>query len=516
MKHPQRHIENNRHALLGKAALAHKEGRLPEAIDYYKRVLRLYPGDVDATYGMGIAAWTLGDIPTGVRLLRIVIARNPAFAEAHYNLGCMLQNMRDPVGAMACYHQALSIDPKMASAWGNLANALRDLGDAQGSLECYNMAMQLAADGTQVSAEARYNICYPLLSSGRWTEGWAAYEQRFNVTVFKSAYVMRHRQPLWDGEADLNGKRLLLHAEQGFGDTLMCLRFVHTLCHRYHDMDLLLEVQRPLLRLVEQQFHEEGPDGIWRNITVQAQDEFKHAEGCSIHLAMPGAQCDCVDYQLPMMSLMHRLHIVPSNVPVDTIPYVTVSPRGFAGDTPVYDPVLPDIANEGLKVGYCFAGSREHKNDKNRSIAIELWKPLFQVPGVHWYSLQVDWEVTGFPSYDLRKLITDFQDTATLIEQLDLVVTVDTAIAHLAGAMGKATFILLPAVPDFRWMLNTKHTPWYPTAHLFRQQHAGDWPGVIDRVRQVLVEITTMPRGEHVATGPAQAPAADVPAATDA
>lgn len=484
MKHPQRIIDNNRKSLLGKAAALHKEGRLPEASELYKRVLKLNPGDADATYGMGIVAWTMGDLPTAVRLLRIVIARAPGFAEAHYNLGCMLQNLRDPVGAMAEYHAALSLDPTMAMAWGNLANALRDLGDVQGSQECYQMALKLADEGTQVSAEAKYNVCYPLLTSGRWLEGWAAYEHRFNVTVFKGAYTMRHRQPLWDGEADLNGKRFLLHAEQGFGDTLMCLRYVPLLAFKYPQMRMLLEVQAPLKRLTEMQFFEFDGEAS-ASITVQAQGDFEHTPSCSQRLAVPGAQCDCVDYQLPMMSLMHRMKTTPDTVPVQHIPYIV----------PPKEPLLPDADGDDLKVGFCFAGSREHRNDRNRSIEIALWKSLFQLPGVKWYSLQVEWEVTGFQCYDLRKLITDFQDTAALIEQLDLVVTVDTAIAHLAGAMGKAVFVLLPAVPDFRWMLGSTTTPWYPTAHLFRQEHAGDWPGVLERVRQVLVEITTTPQG---------------------
>jgi ADP-heptose:LPS heptosyltransferase len=110
---------------------------------------------------------------------------------------------------------------------------------------------------------------------------------------------------------------------------------------------------------------------------------------------------------------------------------------------------------------------------------------------VNWYSLQVDWEVVGFPCQDLRASIRDFADTAALVDQLDLVISVDTAIVHLAGMMGKATFVLLPAVPDFRWLLDRTDTPWYPTAHLFRQQHAGDWPSVIERVRRVVADIVT-------------------------
>lgn len=427
----------------------HRKGEIEKAMDHYRRALKLDGNNLGAIYGLGMAAWQAGQLDVAVKLLKLVCAQATNHPEAHYNLGSMLQNTHDHVGAMAALARAIELRPDFADAWGNLGSAARDLGDHEAALKCYEKAIAFAKAGTRVSAEARYNLCYPLLSMGRLREGFEAYEARFEAPIFRGTFTMKHEQPLWNGEP-LEGRRLLVHAEQGFGDSIMFARYLLQLRDRGAGA-VVVEVQPPLVRLFAANF---------ADCTVIAQ----------------GDEVPEVDLQVPLMSLAHRFGTEHDTVPVP-IPYLTPPP----------EPQLPE--GDGLRVGFVWAGNPTHRNDRKRSTDLAIWRWLAHVEGITWYNLQPDQECLAFECHQLRPLIRDFADTAALIAQLHLVITVDTAVAHLAGAMGRATFVLIPAVPDWRWQLERPDSPWYPSMRLFRQTRGGDWSDVFSQVRKTLQAI---------------------------
>ena len=442
----------------------HQEGDVEKAMDYYRRALTLQRNHAGAIYGLGMAAWQVGQLDLAVKMLKLVCAQAPNHPEAHYNLGSMLQNTHDHIGAMAARARAIELKPDFADAWGNLGCSCRDLGDHEMALTCFEKAVAFARAGTRVSAEARYNLCYPLLSMGRLKEGFAAYEARFEAPIFRGTFTMKHEQPAWTGEP-LEGRRLLVHAEQGFGDSIMFARYLPMLAERGAG-PVVVEVQPPLQRLFA---------GNFPQCTVIAQGD-----------AVPE-----VDLQVPLMSLAHRF-----GTELDTIPV----PIPYLGPPP--EPTLP--AGDGLRVGFCWRGNASHRNDRNRSTSLRAWRSLATIPGTSWYSLQVEEECLAFSCRNLRRLMRDFADTASLIAQLHLVVTVDTAIAHLAGAMGRACFVLLPAVPDWRWQLKRPDSPWYPSLRLFHQPHAGDWPTAfqqVDATIRAIVERRLTDQADQLKTG---------------
>lgn len=466
--------------LLARAAKLAMDGENEAALTLFKRVLQIDGTNVDALYGAAMVAWQLNEPDAAVRWFTTYIARRPHHAEARYNLGCVLQQIRRPVEAFAQYQAAIELDPKMGMAWGNLGTVLREMGDWEAAMECFQKGVELAPPNTKQHADATFNISYPLIVTGRWKEGWACYEARYDATAFRGVYLRSHVAPLWDG-SQLYGQQLLYHAEQGFGDTLMCLRFVKELEKK--GAVVSLEVPKQLTRLVRHSFPENA-------VYEQLQ------------------KLPAFDYQLPMMSAMHRLGIEVNTLPAP-VPYLRGLPRD--AHDPVEYPRLPEPRADAIKVGICWAGNPDHKQDRARSVPIEHWRPLWQIAGVQWFSLQVDHKITAdIPVIELRPLITDFLDTAALIEQLDLVISVDTSVCHLAGALGKAVFCLQAASPDFRWLMDGSVTPWYPSMRLFRQRTLYRWDEVIARVGAVLQGFTT---GEGASDEEAQQPAPPAAAA---
>jgi predicted TPR repeat methyltransferase len=423
----------------------HQAGDLPAALVLYKQILRKDPHHVAAMYGAGLLAWQIGELDTALRLMRQVVARRPDYADGHYNLAVVYETLGQWFQALASYQEAILRRPTFADAWEGLAKTLHAMGHRAEAVAYFERAIALRPPGSALTAESRYNMSYSLLSLGRYREGWAAYESRFESPVFTGTYLRRHHQPVWDG-SPLEGRRLLVHAEQGFGDSLMMARYLAQV-----PAGTIVEVQAPLERLFAASFP--------HCIVIPQAAPLPHP-------------CDC---QLAMMSLAHRFGMDEQTVP--GAPYLS-APAGL---------VLP--AGDGCKIGFAWAGSSNHKNDRFRSIALEHWQSLWSLPGVTWYSLQVDLEPVNVPCHNLRPLIRDFADTAALVAQLDLVIACDTAIVHLAGALGRPVWVLLPAVPDYRWGLERSDSPWYPSARLIRQETAGDWPGVMQRVREQLLRV---------------------------
>lgn len=426
----------------------HTAGKLDEALPIYQRILKAEPNNIPTLFRVGTLCWQIGNNDQALKLLRLVVARAPGMAAAHHNLGVVHEAMGNTISALASYQEALVLDPNFGDSWEGVGKCLHALGNADDAVRCFEKALAVSPPSGTAIAERRYNMSYPLLSLGRWKEGWAAYEARFGSPIFMGNYVMRHHEPAWDG-SPLEGRKLLVHAEQGFGDSMMMARYLPLI-----DGDVHVEVQRPLVKLFQESFP-------GRTVTAQGE-EYPH--------------CDC---QVAMMSLPHRFGMTADNVPTSPwfIPRLTL-------------PQIP--AGDGLRVGFVWAGSPDHRSDKRRSIGLEHWKPLWGLPGITWYSLQVDQEPVSVPCHNLKPLIRDFSDTAALISQLDLVVCCDTSVAHLTGALGKPVWLLLPTIPDYRWGVTGNETVWYPSARLVRQQVEGDWPGVMREVQAGLEALVAL------------------------
>lgn len=454
-RRPPRSIERRVKSLANQAHALHMEGKLEGALELYKKILRMYR-DPETIAHVATLCWQIRDFDNAIKFNLQAIAMQPNAPHPHYNLGVVYEELGRVMQAYGYYEQAIRLRPNFPDAWEGLGKMLHALGSPADAVACYEKAITMSPPHGQATHERRYNSSYSLMALGRWTEGWEAYESRFQSPVFLGNYVLEHHEPSWDG-SPLEGRRLLVHAEQGFGDSIMMARYIPLI----QGGEVVVEVQAPLVRLFQQSFP---------SCTIVAQGE-------------EYPRCDC---QVAMMSLAHRFGMTAQNVP--TNPWLVASSV----------PELP--AGDGLKVGYVWSGNPAHRNQKRRSIDLAHWQRLFAIAGVTWYSLQID--ETSLHGHQLKPLIKDFADTAALIQQLDLVIACDTAVVHLAGALGHPVWTMLPTIPDYRWGLRDNETCWYPTMQLVRQEAAGAWEAVMAEIAeglQLLLQVR--------ARGPLEAPA---------
>jgi hypothetical protein len=362
-----------------------------------------------------------------------------------------------------------------AAAQTGAATTQRD-----GATEQHDGAAAVKVDITAAKAASiEFNLSIALLVSGQWREGFEKYERRWDTE--QKAFRQQLGAPLWLGRESLAGKTILLWSEQGIGDTLQFMRYAPAIAER--GATVLLQVQAPLKGLLE------NSPGVTR---VYSKTE--SPEG--------------VDFQCPLGSLPLALRIE-----IDAIgsvaPYIfsdtakraswadrlkkTAACTGSAGASPAFASVSPSTFSPP-RIGLVFSGNARHKNDQNRSIPLSAFAEIARTLGKPLHIIQKDLRASDadFLSQhpelftNWSESLNDFTDTAALIDNLDLVITVDTSVAHLAGAMGKPTWILLPFAPDWRWLLNREDTPWYPSARLFRQTAPGDWRGALQALGEAL------------------------------
>jgi hypothetical protein len=412
---------------------------------------------------LGIALQDLGQLDNAVASYRRALEIKPDFAGAHCNLGSALHDLGQFDSAIASCRQALEISPDYVEAYNNLGNSLRELMQLDEALTSYSRALEIKPD----YAEVHFNMSLLLLSMGRYSQAWPKYEARYHPDFkrfqWKDTIPPDVSFPQWKGEP-LAGKSLVIWHEQGFGDDIQFARYIPKLKSRGVSR-ITLVCKTPLIALLR------TLDGV---DAVVSQSE---AASLPLH-----------DYWTFPMSL--PLHFATT---VETIP----------GDLP-YLHVLPErlerwrnrLPVSRLKVGLVWKGSAVLKNDANRSLPnLSILEPLWSVPDVAFISLQkgqgedeAAMPPTSQPILDLGSNIQDFADTAAIIAQLDLVICIDTAIAHLAGAMDKPCWVLLPAIGvDWRWLHERSDSPWYPgVIRLFRQKKAGDWATTIREVALAL------------------------------
>jgi tetratricopeptide (TPR) repeat protein len=433
----------------------HATGRYEEAIASYRNALRLAPDHPEILYNLGNACLEQGGVAEALSSYDGVLARHPGHVGALVNRGNTLLRFNRPLEAIASYDAALAALPGHPQILTNRGHALRRLDKPVEALVDFEAALATAPE----FPEAHFEAGMTLLSMGDFEAGWKAYEWRWRTGAFA-----RHRRqlqaPLWLGDAPISGKTILLHAEQGFGDTIQFIRYAPLLTGQ--GARVVCEVQpelQPLLSQIE-------------GVTVIASGE-----------PLPAFDLHCPLLSLPC-AFATRLETIPADVP-----YLAAPPDRVAYWRDRLPPGRP-------RAGLVWAGSPSHKNDSNRSIALADLAPLFANPSLCCLSLQCDLRsadneiLRGLPNLvHLGDGLRDFADTAAVISLLDIVISVDTAVAHLAGAMGKPVVILLPYAADFRWMRNRDDSPWYPTAELFRQPAFGDWDSVIARVRARLQQL---------------------------
>ena len=342
---------------------------------------------------------------------------------------------------MHCYQRALSINPEYAKAHSNLGVAYSDLGDLDKSIASYRRALEISPG----FPEAHWNYAQVLLLKGRFEQGWIEYEWRWKWKDFPSL-KRNFAQPLWDG-SNLNGRTILLHCEQGLGDSIQFIRYAPMVARL--GGRVVVECPPQLKRLFQ------GVSGIDR-------------------LAGHHGELPTFDVQAPLLSLPHIFKTDLETIP-NTVPYLS----------PPSEPLINLERGDGVRVGMVWAGKPTHIGDIKRSVDLGHFTTIANMEGCIFYSLQVGERRQDIGQHDLNESLidlgedlADFAVTASAIEQLDLVISIDTAVAHLAGALGKPVWTLLPHMPDWRWMLDREDTPWYPTMRLFRQKKAGDWEGV--------------------------------------
>ncbi|MGD0390491.1 MAG: tetratricopeptide repeat-containing glycosyltransferase family protein [Tepidisphaeraceae bacterium] len=431
----------------------HRAGRLHEAEQLYRQVLARQPEHADAMHNLGVISFQVGRNDVAVELIRRAIVLNPNYPEAYSNLGNVLTDKGELDEAIAAYRRAIALNPNLPEAHNNLGNALRDKGQLEEAVPVYRQAIALSPN----FAEAHKNLSLALLAQGDFQRGGEEYEWRWKCKDLPPPRDFA--QPQWDG-CPLEGRTLLLHAEQGLGDAIQFIRYLPLAAQR--GGEIIIECQAELQRLFQ---------------TI--------AGSCQI--VARGQPLPAFDFHCPLLSLPRVFGTNLANVPKD-VPYL----HADAEDAGRWQHRLAEHAPL-VKVGLAWAGNPTHKNDRNRSIKLARLAALGQMPGARFFSLQkgaaaaeTKTPPAGMELVDWTAELKDFADTAALIANLDLVIAVDTAVVHLAGAMGKPVWTLLPYVPAWRWLLERQDSPWYPSMRLFRQPCIGDWDSVITRVVDAL------------------------------
>ncbi|MBN1816754.1 MAG: glycosyltransferase family protein [Sedimentisphaerales bacterium] len=438
--------------------------RWDEAIDAYHNALVRRPHYPSCWNNLGLAYKGLGQSEEAIRAFEKASEMAPDNAEYFNNMGLSLEAAWRSEEAILAYRRAIERKPDFAEAYRNLGDTLKQIGRCEEAIRCYRKALQIRPE----YASTWWNLSMALLLSGRLAEGFTLYHYRRHPEVGIFTYPHTLNVPRWDG-AKFTGKRLLVYCEQGFGDCIQFLRYLPMVKRR--GGTVILEAPTALARLV-------------RN--VSDIDEFL----CSSQNPPRTAFDLCVS----IMDLPAIFHTSLSTIP-DIVPYLRAPTEAIEAWRGRFD-------KDRYHIGIVWAGNPKHGNDANRSCRAEWFAPLGRIDGVQLHSLQkgpAAEPILALAQYtsviDPANHLTDFADTAAVIACLDLVITVDTAVAHLAGAMDKPVWLLLPFPPDWRWMLDRSDSPWYPAMRLFRQTKRGDWKEVFTAVELEIRRISQMRTG---------------------
>jgi tetratricopeptide (TPR) repeat protein len=462
-------------------------GRVSEAIAAYRYAIALAPGTPEPLYNLGRAYEQVGQPELAITAYRQAVGLQPLFAKAWGNLGVVLRNQGRWQEAVAACREALRVQPDLLGAPANLANALSDCGEFGEAIALYHDALKVAPEHAETWSNlglalrsagklgdalatcqraaalrpknplVHWNLAHVLLLMGQYVEGWAEYEWRWQVPEFPSPR-RKFTPPQWRGEA-LAGRTILLHAEQGFGDTIQFVRYASLAAQQ--GGRVVLECPATLVRLLE------SVPGVAQVVAT-------------------GTTLPSFDLHAPLLSLPHVFGTTLTTIPA-AIPYL----RAPSDSAARWAARLGKA--KALRIGITWAGNPGQKYAAQKSVPAAALASLAMRDNIQLFSLQVGPASADLATYpagrlvnDLAPELTDFAETAAAIGQLDLVICADTVVAHLAGALGKPAWVMLQAVPDWRWLMGRDDSPYYPGMRLFRQTTHGDWAGVVSQVEAAL------------------------------
>ncbi len=454
----------------------HQAGDLTGAVACYRRALSVRPDAAAVHVNLGSALRDLGQAEAGIGHLRIALRLTPDLVQAHNNLGIALRQQRRLDEAASCFRAALKLKPDYVEARINLGTALKEAGQLDEAVACFRTALASSPNlallhynlGNTLKAQQRldeaaaclrraielspghvgshYNLGRILLAQGDMAAGWEELEWRWKTPHMLPA-LRRFAQAQWRGEAG-EGRTLLIHAEQGFGDTLQFCRYAPLAAAR--GLRVIMQVPRPLIRLLR------SLPGVQRLIET-------------------GEEPPPFDLHCPMLSLPLALATTAATIPA-ALPYL----QADAAQAAAWRARLEEGGGRRPSVGLAWAGSATMPLDDQRSLTTAHLAPLLEVEGVHLISLQRDHTpAAGGPLTSFMDEMQDFADTAALLAALDLVISVDTAAAHLAGALGQPVWLLDRFDPCWRWLASRLDSPWYPSLRIYRQPRPGDWGTVL-------------------------------------
>jgi tetratricopeptide (TPR) repeat protein len=480
----------------------HRQGQLEEAAACFRQALALNPQYADAHFNLGNVCFDQGKFDDAVACYRAALRLNPQHAEAHNNLGNALKELGQLADATKFYRQATFLKRRQPQFFANLGNVLKDQGQLTAAAECYRQALRIAPNRADVHASlgvalawqgnlqdaaacfenalridsvhwfARWNRSLLQLLQGDFAGGWQDYELRFSSPEMSPRSF---QQPRWDG-SPLDGKTILVHAEQGLGDSIQFARYLPLVARR-------------------------GGKVIF-DCPSALHELFRGLKGVN-HLVGSGEPVSPFDVQVPLLSLPGVFQTTLDTIPA-AIPYLEVDPelvlkweqllaRDNIGRAARRQPAV----DPPLSIGIAWQGNPKVAGDCLRSIPLERFAPLARLPGVRLVSLQKghgtdQWKGLGvrLQILDLEDQLKTFSDTAAVMKNLDLVITSDTSVAHLAGALGVPVWTALQLVPDWRWLLDRSDSPWHPTMRLFRQKKIGDWDEVFERMAREISSFT--------------------------
>jgi tetratricopeptide (TPR) repeat protein len=465
------------HANLGLVLM--DQHKLNDAIVAFKTAIQFQPRFAQAYCNLGIAFERSGQIDQAIDSFESAISFNPRFFEAYSNLGNALSKQKKFDAAIAALRKAVELNPNSGDVNYNIGHALRESGQLEEAIVYFNRAIELNPNHLTARCDlanllhlqqsrhqviqqyqqvlaidpdhaiAHWNLALTYLLLGDFKRGWTEHEWRTRCESL--ANPAEFDKPRWTGEP-LDGKTILLHPEQGLGDILQFVRYAPMVTAR--GGKVLLQCQPPLVRLL--------------------QNDLGISQVISVTDPLPEFDVHC-----PVMSLPFVFGTEIGSIPAQ-IPYLFADPE----DAAAWRLKLENGSNKP-RIGLVWAGSPTHKNDRNRSIRLANLSRLLSMDSCRFFSLQkgpASNQLSMPTLIDHTADLHDFADTAAFVANLDLIITVDTAVAHLAGGMGKIVWLLLPHNPDWRWLLDRDDSPWYPTMRIFRQQRAGDWESVITRI----------------------------------
>ncbi|MBF0283102.1 MAG: FkbM family methyltransferase [Magnetococcales bacterium] len=470
---------DDRHALLTAGMTLQALDRVEEARTLLQRAVELTPDWPEALNALGMALQSLGKSDEALARFDQAVRLAPGLASAHNNRAVVLKQRGRLDKALEATRQAVQCDPDFAVALSNQGTILYDLLRHDEAMACFHQALRLKPD----FAEAHGNLGQILLTLGRFDEGWPEYEWRLHFQK-----MVRHPQPRWN-PAEAGRFTVLIQTEQGLGDVIQFSRFLSRL--QGLDHRFVWEVPPPLVRQMK---------GL--------------AEASGVAMIPQGEPLPPFDRVIPLLSLPLALGLGWEEISRPVPPLQPEADKAARWAARMADEV-PEV---GLRVGLVWRGSPNHNNDANRSLPPEALLPLFQIPGVRFFSLQKERGGEGLAIFaragarivDWTAGLEDFTDTAALMSHLDLVIAVDTSVVHLAGAMGRPAWVMLPYRSDWRWLLNRSDSPWHPSLRLFRQPRPGDWEAVLRQVGEELAALT-LARGVPPRVGKPQTPSLDPP-----